>query len=171
MSLMYPTTRFRAAAAFTLLEMTMSLTIMALVFTTVGSVFVLAAKVMPTPDSAEAASVHQSAALSQLLEDLQVARYITEDTANAVTLVVDDRTGDGLPDRLRYAWSGTIGDPLTLSINGSATGDGRGGCPELCAGLDDRAAGCNRFRCDDDQRRGAADGAQHGDYGNHAHPR
>lgn len=111
--------RYRKHAAFSLLEMVLSLTVLAIVFTAVGSVFVLAAKVIPAPDSAEAASVDQSAALTRLVEDLQQARYITAGSANSVTFVVADRTGDGLPDRLAYAWSGTEGDPLTLTINGS----------------------------------------------------
>lgn len=113
----------RKTSGFTLLEMVMSLSVLAIAFAAVGSVFVLASHVMPTPDNAEGATLNQSAALSRLIEDLQVARYITEDSATAVTMVVDDRTGDGLPDRLRYAWSGNIGDPLTLSINGSAPAD------------------------------------------------
>jgi len=99
--------------------MVLSLSVMSIAFVAVGSVFLLASHVMPSPGTAEASTVEQSAALSQLIEDLQVARYITEDTGTAITMVVDDRTGDGLPDRLRYAWSGTAGDPLTLSINGS----------------------------------------------------
>ncbi|XAL98864.1 hypothetical protein OT109_14900 [Phycisphaeraceae bacterium D3-23] len=109
----------RSAAAFSLLEMVLSLTVLSIVFTAVGSVFVLAAKVIPEPGSALASGVEQSRALTQVVEDLQAARYVTESTTNSVTIVVDDRTGDGLPDRLRYAWAGSAGDPLTLSINGS----------------------------------------------------
>ena len=85
----------RRCAGFTLLEMVLSTTVLAVAFAAVGSVFVLASHVMPKPDSAAAASVQQSAALSRMLEDLQVARYITGGSANAITFVVDDRTGDG----------------------------------------------------------------------------
>lgn len=109
----------RRRAAFSLLEMVLSLSVLAVAFTAVGSVFVLATKVMPAPDSAEAASVDQSRALNRLIEDLAGARYITAGNSNRIMLVVDDRTGDGVPDRLSYAWSGIAGDPLTLSVNGS----------------------------------------------------
>lgn len=113
-------TRPKQRTAFSLLEMVLSLSVLAVAFTAVGSVFVLATKVMPAPDSAEAASVDQSRALSRLIEDLEQARYITGGSANSITFVVDDRTGDGLPDRMSYAWSGIAGDPLTLTINGSS---------------------------------------------------
>lgn len=99
--------------------MTLSLSVLAVAFAAVGSVFVLASKAMPLPGSAEAASVRQSAALSRMAEDLQCAKHITEASAYAVTLVLDDRTGDGSPERYRYAWAEKPGSPLTLSINGS----------------------------------------------------
>ncbi|MEM9415307.1 MAG: type II secretion system protein [Planctomycetota bacterium] len=104
---------------FSLLEMVLSLAVLGIIFAAVGSVFVLASKVMPAPDSAQAAGVRQSAALSRLTEDLEAATFITEHSANAVTMVFPDRTGDGVPDRYRYAWNGKPGSPLTLSINGS----------------------------------------------------
>ena len=112
-------TQPRRRAAFSLLEMVLSLSVLAVAFTAVGSVVVLATKVMPAPDSAEAASVDQYRALTRMVEDLEQARYITGGSVNSITFVVDDRTGDGLPDRMSYAWSGIAGDPLTLTINGS----------------------------------------------------
>jgi len=107
----------RHVVGFTLLEMMLSMTVLTVCFAAVGSVFVMAGHVMPRPDSAEAASVEQSAALAQITEDLQVARYITGGSANSITFVVDDRTGDGLPERITYAWSGIAGDPLTYTLN------------------------------------------------------
>jgi hypothetical protein len=44
----------------------------------------------------------------------------SERTANAVTFKVPDRTGDELPETIRYSWSGTAGDPLQIEYNGSA---------------------------------------------------
>ncbi|MBM4074622.1 MAG: hypothetical protein FJ267_03150, partial [Planctomycetes bacterium] len=53
-----------------------------------------------------------------LLADLQRATGFTERTAKAVTFTVPDRDGNGRPETLRYAWSGTAGNPLTLQVNG-----------------------------------------------------
>ncbi len=57
--------------------------------------------------------------LAQISSDIQLALGFTERTATATTFWVPDRTGDGAPEQIRYAWSGTPGDPLTYSFNGS----------------------------------------------------
>lgn len=57
--------------------------------------------------------------LAQISSDIQVALSITERTATATTFWVPDRTGDGAPEQIRYAWSGTPGDPITYSMNSS----------------------------------------------------
>ncbi len=57
-------------------------------------------------------------ARSSLQSDLAAARHFTERTANSVTFAVPDRSNDGKADLLRYAWSGTPGDPLTVSVDG-----------------------------------------------------
>lgn len=59
-------------------------------------------------------------AIDRLTADVRVALRFHERTATAVAFDVPDRTGDGAPERLRYAWAGTPGEPLTHSINGSA---------------------------------------------------
>lgn len=53
-----------------------------------------------------------------LLADLERATGFTERTATSATFTVPDRNGDGRPETLRYAWSGTPGAPLTLQMNG-----------------------------------------------------
>jgi prepilin-type N-terminal cleavage/methylation domain-containing protein len=58
--------------------------------------------------------------LAQVSADVQLALDFTERTATATAFWVPDRTGDGAPELIRYAWSGTPGDPLTYSLNGSA---------------------------------------------------
>lgn len=57
--------------------------------------------------------------LARVSADVELAIAFTERTATAVEFYVPDRTGDGAPELIRYAWSGTTGDPLTHSMNGS----------------------------------------------------
>jgi len=57
--------------------------------------------------------------LDKFVADVEHAISFSERTANAVTFTVPDRDGNGLPDTIRYAWSGTPGDPLTYEYNGS----------------------------------------------------
>ena len=58
-------------------------------------------------------------ALAQMSSDVQIALSITERTSTAMTFWVPDRTGDGAPEQIRYAWGGTAGDPITYSMNGA----------------------------------------------------
>jgi len=56
--------------------------------------------------------------LAQVMRDSQAATNISELTATAATFTVPDRDGDGDEETIRYAWSGTAGDPLTYQYNG-----------------------------------------------------
>lgn len=57
--------------------------------------------------------------LARMSADLELAIRFEERTTTVVAFYVPDRTGDGAPDLLRYAWGGNDGDPITLSLNGS----------------------------------------------------
>ena len=58
--------------------------------------------------------------LDRFVADAEHALSFSERTATAAAFTVPDRNGDGQPDAIRYAWSGTPGDPLTYEYNGSA---------------------------------------------------
>ena len=60
-----------------------------------------------------------SAALRQILIDLEHALAFSERSSTAVTFTAPDRNGDAVPETIRYAWSGSPGDPLTYEYNGS----------------------------------------------------
>lgn len=57
-------------------------------------------------------------AAQEVLNDLQFAVALTERSANAVEFTVASRDADATPETIRYAWSGTPGDPLTRQYNG-----------------------------------------------------
>ena len=57
--------------------------------------------------------------LDRLLTDLRYAKSFSERTSTAVTFKVPDRDADGRDETIRYAWSGTAGDPLVMAYNGS----------------------------------------------------
>lgn len=113
----------RCRRGFSMLEAVISLTLLSIVMVSVGSAMIFAAQATPDDDSAVMAVLNDHEVLSRITDDLSQAIYITEQTATAVTAVVPDRTGDGVPDRLRYAWGGAGDDPLTYAINGSAPGE------------------------------------------------
>lgn len=112
----YPPRRIRPRG-HTLLEMMLSLVLLSVVMASIGSAVMFASSAIPNDDSPTATLARDIAVIGHLAEDLAAAKYIIEQSATAVTVVVGDRTGDGIPDRLRYAWSGTSGEPLYVQIN------------------------------------------------------
>ncbi len=110
----------RSRAGYTLIEMIVSISSASILMAGMGSAVFLSteafnASEMPVAQRVDAAQVQR-----QILDDLRYASSFSARTANAVTFTVPDRTGDGRPETLRYAWSGTAGDPLTYSLNGSS---------------------------------------------------
>lgn len=110
-------TTCRPRLGHTLLEMLLSLVLLSIVMASVGSAVMFASQAVPDDSSPAGSLLVDAAALSRIAEDLASAQYVIEQTSQAVTVVVPDRTGDGIPDRLRYAWSGRPGDSLFFQLN------------------------------------------------------
>jgi len=104
----------------TLLEMMLSLVLLSVVMASVGSAVLFASQAVPSDDDPDVVLARDATALARIVEELSTARYVVEQGPHAVTFVVRDRTADGIPDRIRYAWSGTPGDPLTSQFNDEA---------------------------------------------------
>lgn len=110
-------TSCKRLAGHTLLEMMLSLVLLSIVMASVGSAVMFASQAVPNEKSAAGSMLADHAVLSQIAEDLASAQYVLEQTNHAVTVVVSDRTGDRIPDRLRFAWSGVRGEPLYFQLN------------------------------------------------------
>jgi len=108
----------RAARGFTLVELIAAVAIMSLLLGAMTSAVLLTRQAVPERGTGLVALVDASDVMQQLTADLSQAVYILEHESKSVTLVVPDRDGDGLPETIRYAWSGTTGDPLTRQLNG-----------------------------------------------------
>lgn len=83
-----------------------------------SSTIFIALKATDTSITPTSATIEGNAALNDLLSDFEFALSFSEQTANAITFTVPDRNGDSNPETIRYAWSGTPGDPLTRQYNG-----------------------------------------------------
>ncbi len=105
------------ARGVTLLELVTCLAISAVLIGGLASSVYLSTKGLETLTSPTNVSLDTGAALNQFTADLRMATGFTERTSTAVTLTVPDRTGDGWPDTIRYAWAGA-GSPLTRTVNG-----------------------------------------------------
>ena len=112
------------ARAYTLVELVLSMTIMTLLMGGLGSAIVIANRAIPDPNSTTAATLDGYYAAEQIASDLYVAQSFTVRTPTTVEFTVADRNhGDPGPELIRYEWSGTEGDPLTLQYNANPPTD------------------------------------------------
>ena len=109
-----------ASAGLTLAELVVTLAIVSTLLTAMGSVIVIASRAIDSGAGPLACKSTAGTAVAEVVADLQMALGFTERTATAATFTVPDRDGDGSPETIRYAWSGTQGDPLTRAVNGGA---------------------------------------------------
>ncbi|MFQ5463451.1 MAG: hypothetical protein ACE5E5_12610 [Phycisphaerae bacterium] len=103
--------------AFTLIEAVAAMAIMVVLLGGMSSAVFIAARAID--DGQEPATLTADAAdvVSLVSADLTFAIEFRELTTTAVAFTVPDRDGDAVPERIRYAWSGTPGDPLTRAYN------------------------------------------------------
>lgn len=86
----------------------------------IGGALVLTSQAIPSRMSNDPVHIVSSAdAADGVAAELRYAVSFSEMGTNAVTFRVHDRDGDGEPETIRYAWSGTPGDPLTRAVNQS----------------------------------------------------
>ncbi len=104
-------------SALTLLEMAVCLASSTiLVAGLAGSVY-LSSQTLPGNENASRQAAQASGVVRDVIADVSLALSFTERTARAMTFTVPDRDGDNQPETIRYAWSGTAGDPLTYQYN------------------------------------------------------
>ena len=113
-----PIGRTPARGAFSLAEMVISLAIVTILVGSMTSVLMLSLRAIDDRTNPAGKTVIAADAADQVLADLAVALTFTERTALAATFTVPDRTGDGQPETIRYAWTGVAGDPLLRVFNG-----------------------------------------------------
>ena len=105
---------------FTLAELLASMTVMGILMLGLGSAIVIASKAVPGAERDSTKLIQESRFAQQISIELKEAVHITERTEQAITFTVADRDDDGSPEHIRYAWSGTAGDPLTRQYNGGS---------------------------------------------------
>ncbi len=115
-------TRFSPGArtGHTLIELAISLTIVSILLLAIGSAIMLAARAIPSPGDPASTAAGAARAADEIAADLAFALSFAERSASAVEFTVADRAGAAAPETIRYAWSGTPGDPLTRQYSGGA---------------------------------------------------
>ena len=102
---------------FTLMEVVVASGCAAVLAVGMMSCLLIAGRALNEDCVAPAKQLRSGAPLEMVLSDARHAVSFSERTAQAVTFQVPDRTGDTLPETIRYSWSGTGGDPLLMKCN------------------------------------------------------
>ncbi|MCA9069582.1 MAG: carbohydrate binding domain-containing protein [Planctomycetaceae bacterium] len=114
------TPHFLAHRGYTLIEMVAASLGASAVVVGLSSALFIAIQATKTSSTPTTARITGNDALGEILADLEFALFFSEQTATAVTFTVPDRDNDGNPETIRYAWSGTPGDPITRQYNGGS---------------------------------------------------
>ena len=119
-----PSHQFRIATesgGFTLLEMVVTVAIMSVIMLGLGSAMIIAGHAVPDAGNPTRASLAGAQVADQIATELQYAIAINSYTPNAIEFQVADRDGNDVPETIRYAWSGTPGDPLIRQYDSAAS--------------------------------------------------
>jgi len=111
----------RAQGAFTLLEMVMSMAVLAVILGAVGSAMLISAKILPRDGDALDGAIRAREAARRIADELSIATLIIEASDKTVTFDVPDRDSNGVPERIGFSWSGTPGDPIMMTMNGQTS--------------------------------------------------
>jgi Tfp pilus assembly protein PilW len=107
-------------SAHTLIELMVAMTAGGLLLVGLSSSILIALQATDLENTPTITILEGSAALDNMLSEMEFALSFSEITTNAVTFTVPDQDGDSNPETIRYAWSGTPGDALTYQRNGGA---------------------------------------------------
>src|SRR6478735_8567204 len=107
---------------FTMLEMIVAMVASAVLLAGLGSVMFIARQIAYSPTAANRRA-KTGDLVNQISDELRYATIILQQTPQILEFVVADRNGDGTSEKIRYEWSGTVGDPLRKTINGGTAVD------------------------------------------------
>jgi Tfp pilus assembly protein FimT len=108
----------RGGLGFTLLELTLSVAVLALLMGTMVSSILIASRSLDDGATQTGQLLTGADVLEELNADLASATGFAERTPTAVTFTVPDRTGDAVPETIRYHWSGPPDGQLLRQVNG-----------------------------------------------------
>ena len=103
---------------FTLPELLISVSVSGLLMVSLGSALNIATRSL-RPDAAAAVSLDSGRSLRMIQEDLRFATRIIDRGPRSVRMLTTDADRSGKGDIVLYSWSGTGGDDLMRSVNGS----------------------------------------------------
>ncbi len=110
----------RVRRAFTLIELAIASTILAMVGAAVSSVLMVAARSAPPATGGSAAAVELADILALMSIEVGLATEIIAAESDFVSFVGPDADGDGSGDDIGYAFSDSAGGQIYRSVNSDA---------------------------------------------------
>jgi hypothetical protein len=107
----------------TLLELVVAMASSVILVAGLAGSLYISSQALPTADNPARQSAQAATIIRDMMADVGLALSFTERTDKAMTFTVPDRDGDNAPETIRYAWSGTAGDPLTYQYNSGSVID------------------------------------------------
>ncbi|GAA4472907.1 hypothetical protein [Novipirellula rosea] len=102
-----------------LMELVVALLVSSIIIAGLHASLAISVRSIPDSDGSTASALRGTRIADQFATELETAVHITERSATTIGFTVPDRDGDGFAERIRYAWTGTPGGPLTRQYNGS----------------------------------------------------
>jgi hypothetical protein len=100
------------------MELLTAISISSFLMLGLSSAVLISLDTLTTSQTNSAISIQTSQTLDRLVTELQSAVYVSERTATTIGFTIPDQNSDGYAERVRYAWTGTAGAPLTRQYNG-----------------------------------------------------
>lgn len=112
------TTRTRRGG-FSLLEMVVTMGVLALVMTVMTSIMMTTAKALPSAADADVLLDADERALREALWIVTDGKQVTANATNKLGLRVPDVDADAVEDEVNFTFGGNAGDPLLMQLAGS----------------------------------------------------
>lgn len=106
------------ARGFTLLEATLSLSIVGVIGLALVSAMTIGLRAFPRAGDRADCSERAAEAIAAVELDASEASSVTRIAASGIEFIVPDRDQDGVAETVSYTWAGTKGDPLVRTVNG-----------------------------------------------------
>lgn len=108
----------RTRSGALLLELVVSTAILGIIVAGIHASLFIAMRSIPDPQGLSATTMQADHIVDQFVTELETAVHVTDRSATSFGFTVPDRDGDGLNERIRYAWNGMPGGALTRQYNG-----------------------------------------------------
>lgn len=103
---------------YTLIELIVAVSVSGVLMAGLSSTMFIAFQASDTSNTPAAATLEAHTSLTHLSAELQYAQRLIAADNRTIRFTVPDRDSDLGSETIRYAWSGTAGDPLTRRYNG-----------------------------------------------------